>query len=74
MDSTMDHAEEQISELRRKEVRKQEKNLMEKTYAMKTLSYAIAALQKECSNAFLPSIGALSDYKGNTTFGIAEYE
>ncbi|CAK9076128.1 Voltage-dependent L-type calcium channel subunit alpha-1F (Voltage-gated calcium channel subunit alpha Cav1.4) [Durusdinium trenchii] len=67
MDSTMDHAEEQISELRRKEVRKQEKNLMETTYAMKTLSYAIAALQKECSNAFLPSIGALSDYKGNTT-------
>lgn len=51
------------------QVKKQQKQLLETTCAMKSLKYAISSLQKECSDAFVPDCGALTCFKGSNRSG-----
>ncbi|CAL1162629.1 unnamed protein product [Cladocopium goreaui] len=60
----LSHIQVEAARLRKEKVKKQHKNLLETTCAMKSLKYAISALQKECKHAIVPECGALTNYKG----------
>ena len=60
----LSHIQVEAAKLRKEKVKKQQKNLLETTCAMKSLKYAISALQKECQHAIVPECGALTNYKG----------
>eukprot|EP00434_Breviolum_minutum_P007137 symbB.v1.2.006299.t1/scaffold375.1/size220138/17 len=64
-DDLLTHLDEDFARRRRDKVKKQQKQLLETTCAMKSLKYAISSLQKECSDAFVPDCGALTCFKGS---------
>ena len=58
----LSHLQDEAAKLRKEKVKRQQKFLLETTCAMKSLKYAVSALQKECSNAFVPECGGLISY------------
>lgn len=59
----LSHIQDRAAKLQKEKVKKQQKHLLETACAMKSLKYAISALQKECSDAVVPECGALTSYR-----------